>query len=293
MTTYGVITITNDVKYTKFHKNLNIYHGRTFPMSKKNQIYKVLNRDLCIVRAGEHWSTGDLLSNLTVGIKLSDEDKFYCLPISNDYPIRLNNTYLQGSIDDLHPNKYNKTLYNFTQTTGIFYLANYLHMLEKDENEHGRVISESGLYIISDRFQHWVSKKKYKLKVNTSKRHLNRSKIMEENVIFGRFNFYDIEKWMSTSADALGFKILYYRNGEIVNSVSDNNFIKTELLFSGNSDWKKKLDFKIDRKTDARTVSFENGVGEWGKIERREYNVVHPNICFDDLYEQMIDDVKG
>lgn len=293
MKVYGVITITNDTKYAKFQTNLNIFHGRAFPMLKKDQVYKVLNRDLCIVQVGNRWSTGDLLDNLTVGIELSDKDRFYCLPISNDAPIRLNHNYLHA-VDDFKSNESHKTLDNIKQTAGIFYLANYLYMLEKDRHEHGSISAGNDVYVISDKFQTWTTNEKYKLKVDISSRRSGRGKFVEENVTFKRFDYHEIEEWIRFSANVLGFNMLFYRNGEIVNDVNENNFIETELLFSGHPDWKEKLNFNVDGTVGARTVSLNNKEGEWEKITRKPYDLVLPKgVWFDRHYDKMMADVAG
>lgn len=290
MNIYLVMINTDDKKYAKFIENLNIYHGRSFPMQKKDSVYKIINRDICLVRAGEHWSTGDVLGNLTVEIDLSDDDKFYCIPIisPDDDRIRLNNSYLYEKLDGLKSSLSD----NFTQITGIFYLANYFYMLETDKAEKGRIKSGDE-YVISDRFQHWTTDNRYSLKVDISSRRSGRGKIIEENVTFSRFSFFDIEEWIRSSARALGFNILFYRNGDLVDDVSENNFIETELVFSGNRNWKEKLLFEVSGKIGARTVTLNKNGGVWEKITRKscEHVVLPHGLWFDQRYENMIDDV--
>ena len=289
MNTYLIMASTDDKKYTKFIKNLNIYHGRSFPMQKKDQIYKIINRDICLVRARDHWSTGDVLGNLTVEIDTSDDDKFYCIPISPDNDrIRLNNSYCYGTLDNLEPNLPDDSM----QIIGIFYLANYFYMREKDTDENKRR-KPGDEYVISDKYQHWTTDKKYSLRVDISSRRSGRGKVIEEHVTFSRFSFYDIEKWIRSSARALGFNILFYRNGELVNEVSETNFIDTELVFSGNCNWKEKLSFEVDGKIGGRTVSFNKNCGEWEKIIRKSCDkIALPHgLWFDQNYKNMMNDV--
>ena len=289
MNIYLVMINTDDKKYSKFIENLNIYHGRSFPTQKKDIIYRIINRDICLVRAGEHWSTGDVLGNLTVEIDLSDDDKFYCIPISSDDDrIRLNNSYIHEKLDDLELLSSD----NFTQTTGIFYLANYFYMLEKDKAEKGRIKS-SDEYVISDRYQHWTTDNTYSLKVDISSRNSRRGKVIEENVTFSRFSFFEIEEWIKSSARTLGFSVLFYRNGDFVDDVSENNFIETELVFSGNRNWKEKLLFEVNGKIGARTVTLNENGGEWEKITRKscEHIVLPHGLWFDRRYKNMMDDV--
>lgn len=265
MNTYLVMTITDKKKYSKFVDNLNIYHGRSFPTQKKGSIYKIINRDICLVRAGEHWSTGDVLGNLTMEINLSDDDKFFCIPISSDHNrIRLNNSYINEKLDNLELTSSD----NFKKTFGIFYLANYFYMLEEDKAEKGRIKSNDE-YIISDRFQHWTTDNRYSLKVDISSRNPGRGKIIEEHVTFSRFSYFEIEEWIKSSARALGFSVLFYRNGDLVDDVSENNFNETEMVFSGNRNWKEKLPFEVSGKVGARTVTLNNNGGEWEKITRK------------------------
>ena len=128
MDVYCVITMISDEKYAEFLENLNIYHGQTFPFCKKDQVYKVINRDMCIVRVGDFWSTGDLLGYLSTEIELSNEDRLYCIPISSNpngfTSIRHNWTYLE-KLDDLDADK-EYSSEHFRQARDIFYLVNYL-----------------------------------------------------------------------------------------------------------------------------------------------------------------------
>jgi hypothetical protein len=311
MNVYAVITIINDEKYERFLKNLNIYHGREFPLCKKNQIYKVINRDMCVVRVKEFWTTGDLLGCLSVEIDLSDEDKLYCVPLDYNHHshdlVRHNHHYLDARLEDVD------VLYSSKQAAHIFYLANYLYMLEKDEVERERTKNEkvfSNLYetgdlffteinVISDRFQHWTTDKKYLLKVDISSKSSGRGKIVEEHVTFARFHFNEIEEWIQTAATALGFKVYLCRDSKLVSNskldeVNRDNFRKTELVFvDWSNDWKEKIDFELDGKTGARFINLKVKGGEWERITRKPYNVVLPNgIWFDDKrYHDMMTDV--
>lgn len=259
MNVYCVITMISDEKYAQFLKNLNIYHGCVFPLCKKAQIYKVINRDMCIVRAEEHWSTGDVLGFLSTEIELSDEDRLYCLPLPNSgHNIRHNHYYLDAILDNLDE----QAVVNSKQKMGdIFYLANYLHMLEKDEVERERKIPFGiqtiiNIFIfgdwllISDRFQHWTTN--------------------------SRFRFDDIENLIRPVTKILGFdQVFLCRDGELVGEINEDNFFEvnednfneTELMFLWvkDYDWKEKLDFDLDGETSARTI--QNG--KWERITRK------------------------
>ena len=110
----AVVTIIDDDNYSKLIDNLNAYHGHAFPLQKKGQIYKIVNRELCIVRAADNWSTGDLLGFLMKGMVLSNQVSLYCIPIDSLFcipmnqgcegrNIRHNNTYLDVDLEPLPP----------------------------------------------------------------------------------------------------------------------------------------------------------------------------------------------
>lgn len=292
MKEFAIFVTPSSVCLPRILGELNIYHGRNFPMLRRDQVYRQIAPDCLIVRANRGWSSGDVLDHLTMTLALGPDERMYCVSIGPDF-IRQrddhSSSYLTTELQAVCDADVQGPFVDSKLAHHLFYLTNYLSMLECDDIEQARF--PTGRYVISDRLQSWTSEKAYAFRhaVGPSGHHIVTK---TAHATFARFIFSDIDGWLRQCATILGFSLQFVKDGTILDKIDASTFAGVEILFCGERDWKSRVGFAphaiAARLVDTRTR-------QWEPLERKstEYFIVPANALREGSgYEQCIADAR-
>lgn len=255
-----VIADINRSRLKDFKKELDLYHACLTPELPKEAVYRKLSSRTYILRVYKRMTPSDICGFLSHSLKLSKEESLISLVVSKDMATQ--NMNIEWTYNKLIKEmEACKPIFTAKQPkdSSVLYLANYLYMLEKDlDPKHRRDIEAKGAYIITDKLQQYTGKP-YTVK----KKH---TRFMHDE--YGRFTYFELNDWIDTTAAILGFKILFYKDDKLQNEIGQKEWIGSEMVFVGNKNWKDKLSFKLDGKTNAMYLGDEDNT--WKMIERKE-----------------------